>query len=217
MGYTLKQYPSLMAFIGALLFSVLSCAFYDNFFTDEGAHPEDIERAVGEGEVLMTQDALTAEAADATADTENEPVPICSLLPVDAGLVTDESDFGDFASCSADIDSLVGCNSCGSMMSISRLPSTEAAQNGFSIPDDCGPAEVFSDVILPRLPITFGDLGYACPDSFTEFEDGVAIRYFSIWFTQGSYSVFIISGKPGVDGLILGLGEEIVIRINLSS
>lgn len=163
-------------------------------------------------EARVTSEAQATEAA-ATAQAEED---ICSLLPVDVNAIIEESTIrepGYGGSCTANIDYLVGCKACGSKMSITKYPSESEALQSFTYPEDCGRAAVFSEVILKPFALPFGEEGYGCPDSHEEYEEGVAQLYCSIWFTQGPYSVAIWSGFPGVEDLILDLGQDIVNRI----
>jgi hypothetical protein len=142
----------------------------------------------------------------AEVSPEESELDICSLLPVDPSQVINPSK----EACVAEFNSLVGCGSCGSTISITRAESVERAQQG-AVAGNCG---------NPRFDVRgtsiLGDAGFTCTDISGEaYREGVAQRYFLISFSYRSYVVTIATGYPGQEDLVIGLGRGVIERIDL--
>lgn len=140
-------------------------------------------------------------------DVLEDPIDVCTLLPVNESAVTITGQ----DACVADIDYLVGCGECGSNISITRLESAERARE-VAVDGNCGNPR-FSE----RGESPIGSAGFTCTDiDEEEYREGVAQSYFSISFSYDRYAVSIDTGYPGLEGFIVGLGRQTIDKIDNS-
>ncbi|MBN1265853.1 MAG: hypothetical protein JXA25_10195 [Anaerolineales bacterium] len=148
------------------------------------------------------------ELEDSIGVQEEGTVDICALLPVDASLVTSQSEYA----CVADLDSLVGCGECGSTISISRMDTEEMAQQG-TVGGNCGNPGFFS-----RGDSPLGTSGYTCTNiSDEEYRDGVAQSYLLLSFSHRNYVISLHTGYPGMEAVLVDLGQETINLIDSSA
>jgi hypothetical protein len=128
----------------------------------------------------------------------------CTLLPVDEGAVTMRSD----VHCVASIDAQLGCDTCGSEMSITRVESAERAAQ-LALETYCGNPNFFACGDSP-----IGDAGVTSTDTSGEpYRPEVAYTFFRLSFSYGRYLVSIAAEIPGKEELVTGLGQEVIERI----
>jgi hypothetical protein len=160
-----------------------------------------VEPAETPSETATTEPAPT-ESAPGAAD-----VDLCSLLPVDDGAIVRRSD----VHCVASIDALLGCDACGSEIAITRVESAEQAEQ---IARDayCGNPNFTACAESP-----IGDAGITSTDtSGEEYRPEVAFAHFRMHFSHGRYVVDITAEIPGKEDLVIGIGQEVIERIDAS-
>lgn len=157
-------------------------------------------------EAASPEPELVEPSPDEIAPTETVDVDVCTLLPVDASQITNRSE----DSCVASIDSLVGCNECGSDISITLTESQERAQQA-ALEASCGNPNFFAKGDSP-----IGDSGVTCTEtSGEEYREGVAQSYIYLIFSSGPFVISIHSGYPGQEALVLELGQEVIERVGV--
>ena len=160
---------------------------------------------LGESDSSQPEDS---EKQPAETSLEESELDICSLLPVDASQVINPSK----RACVAEIDSLVGCGSCGSTISLTQMESVERAQQA-AVDGNCGNPKFDA-----KGASILGDAGFTCTDISGEaYREGVSQRYFLISFSYGPYVAQISTGYPGQEDLVIGLGQGIIERIDLQN
>jgi hypothetical protein len=134
-------------------------------------------------------------------------VDTCTLLPVDENAVDMRSD----VHCLASIDALLGCDACGSRISITRIESAERAQQ-LARETYCGNPNFVACGVSP-----IGDAGITSTDISDEvYRPEVAFSYFRVTFSYGRYLVSIDAEIPGKQELVIGIGQEVIERIDAS-
>jgi hypothetical protein len=158
--------------------------------------------------IRMSEGYRPEDPEDNTSVVQNEgAVDICKLLPVDGSMVT----MAAKDSCVADFDALVGCGECGSVINIARMESEERAQQ-VATDGNCANPNFFA-----RGESPIGSSGYTCTNiSEEEYRPGVAQSYFELSFSYGYYAVKIYTGYPGMEDLVINLGQETIELIDNS-
>jgi hypothetical protein len=140
-----------------------------------------------------------------TSAAESSDVDMCALLPLDESLVNNRGN--DF--CVASFDALVGCGVCGCSISVVQTESVERAQF-VALDTRCGNPNFDA-----RGDSPIGDVGVTCTNiTGEEYRPGVAQGYLTLAFSYGRYTVSIHTGYPGLEELVVSLGQEVIDRID---
>jgi hypothetical protein len=165
------------------------------------------EETVAEGE-----EASEPEPTETAPSESGPPAPaevdLCTLLPVDESAITRRQD--DF--CEASIDALLGCEACGSQITVQRMESAERAAQ-LALETYCGNPNFTA---CGESPI--GDAGITSTDLSGEpYRPEVAFAHYRLAFSYGPYLVQLTAEIPGKEGEAIAIGGEVIERIDASS
>jgi len=169
--------------------------------------------SAAEGEAAAHDETADPEPAAAESSPEEVAAPppadvdTCTLLPVDEDAIVARSD----VHCVASIDALLGCDACGSKISITRIESAERARQ-IASETYCGNPNFSVCGVSP-----IGDAGITSTDISDEpYRPEVAYVFFRVAFSHRRYMVLIDAQIPGKEELAIGIGQEVIERIEAS-